>query len=83
MVRVSLSAAIEEVSNRDPVVAHLVELVGPIRHRPPNPDGHFGAIQAKNPFPQLKLHRLATANDRLRAAEPRALAMRVLEEIPT
>jgi hypothetical protein len=29
-------------------------------------------LQAKNPYPQLKLHRLATANDRLRVAEPRA-----------
>ena len=35
-------------------------------------NGLFGA-QAKNPYPQLKLHRLATANDRLRVAEPRAL----------
>jgi hypothetical protein len=32
---------------------------------------------------QLKLHRLATANDRLRVAVPRALAMRVPEEIST
>jgi len=30
-------------------------------------------LQAENPYPQLKLHRLATANDRLRVAEPRAL----------
>jgi hypothetical protein len=37
-------------------------------------------LQAKNPYPQLKLHRLATANDRLRVAEPRALPMRVPEE---
>jgi len=41
-------------------------------------NGLFGAIAGKNPYPQLKLHRLklhrlATANDRLRVAEPRAL----------
>src|SRR5260221_8346111 len=36
-------------------------------------NGLFGAIAGKNPHPQFKLHRLATANDRLRVAEPRAL----------
>jgi len=35
--------------------------------------GSSARLQAKNPYPQLKLHRLATANDRLRVAEPRAL----------
>src|SRR5689334_9670357 len=44
MARPSLTAAIADVAGRDPVLAHLVELVGPIRHRPPNPDGHFGAL---------------------------------------
>ena len=46
-------------------------------------NGLFGAIAGKNPYRQLKLHRLATANDRLRVAEPRALPMRVPEEIST
>ena len=46
-------------------------------------NGLFGAIAGKKSFPQLKLHRLATANDRLRVAEPRALPMRVPEEIST
>jgi hypothetical protein len=45
------------------------------------PDGRFGAIAGKKSFQKLKLHRLATANDRLRVAEPRALPMRVPEEI--
>ena len=36
-------------------------------------NGLFGAIAGKNPYRQLKLQRLATANDRLRVAEPRAL----------
>jgi len=35
--------------------------------------GSSARLQAKNPYPQLKLHRLAAANDRLRVAEPRAL----------
>jgi hypothetical protein len=45
--------------------------------------GSSARLQAKNPYRQLKLHRLATANDRLRVAEPRALPMRVPEEIST
>src|SRR6266702_2116186 len=50
-----------------------------IRRRWPCPTtGSSARLQAKNPYPQLKLHRLklhrlATANDRLRVAEPRAL----------
>src|SRR5882762_5438493 len=35
--------------------------------------GSSARLQAENPYPQLKLHRLATANDRRRVAEPRAL----------
>src|SRR4051794_22547973 len=53
MARTSLAAAIAEVQARDPVLAHLVELVGPIRHRPPNPDGHFGALARSIVFQQL------------------------------
>jgi hypothetical protein len=46
-------------------------------------NGRFGAIAGKTSFQKLKLHRLATAHDRLRVAEPRALAVRVPEEIST
>src|SRR3954454_19283711 len=49
----SLKAAIADVAARDPVVAHLVALAGPIRHRPPNPDGHFGALARSIVFQQL------------------------------
>ena len=38
---------------RDPVVAHLVELVGPIRHRPPNPTGTSARWSASIVFQQL------------------------------
>ena len=50
--RISLERAIGEVASRDPVVARLVELVGPIRH-PRNPDGHFGALARAIVFQQL------------------------------
>jgi hypothetical protein len=46
------------------------------------PNGLFGAITGQKSRP-LKLYRLATANDRLRVAVPRALALRVPEEIST
>ena len=47
------NAAIEEVAARDPVLAHLVELAGPIEHRPPDPDGYFGALVRSIVFQQL------------------------------
>jgi 3-methyladenine DNA glycosylase/8-oxoguanine DNA glycosylase len=53
MPRSSLPAAIEEVAARDPVLAHLVTLVGPIHHRPRSSDGHFGALVRAIVFQQL------------------------------
>jgi 3-methyladenine DNA glycosylase/8-oxoguanine DNA glycosylase len=53
VARTSLTAAIEEVAARDPVVAHLVELVGPIKFRPRNQNGHFGALVRSIVFQQL------------------------------
>jgi DNA-3-methyladenine glycosylase II len=44
MARVALAAAIDEVAARDPVLANLVTLVGPIGHRPRSADGNFGAL---------------------------------------
>jgi 3-methyladenine DNA glycosylase/8-oxoguanine DNA glycosylase len=54
--RTSLSAAIDEVAARDPVLAHLVALVGPIRHRPRGSDGHFSALVRAIVFQQLAGH---------------------------
>ncbi len=42
--RTSLATAIEEIAARDPVLANLVAVVGPIGYPPRNPDGHFGAL---------------------------------------
>jgi DNA-3-methyladenine glycosylase II len=53
MARISLTSAIEEVRTRDPVLANLVALVGPIRYRPRNADGHFGALVRSIVFQQL------------------------------
>jgi DNA-3-methyladenine glycosylase II len=51
--RSSLRAAIDEVASRDPVLANLVARVGPIRHRPRDPDGPFAALVRAIVFQQL------------------------------
>ncbi len=51
--RTSLATAIEEVAARDPALAHLVALVGPIGYGPRNADGHFGALVRAIVFQQL------------------------------
>jgi DNA-3-methyladenine glycosylase II len=48
-----LAAAIAEVASRDPVLADLVRRAGPIRHRPRNDHGHFGALVRAIVFQQL------------------------------
>lgn len=53
MAGTAIATAIEEVAARDPVLANLVGLVGPIAHRPRNPDGHFGALARSIVFQQL------------------------------
>ncbi len=79
MGRISLASAIEEVRARDPVLAHLVGLVGPIRHRPRNPHGHFGALARSIVFQQLAGRAAQAIYERVLAAvggamEPQALA---------
>jgi 3-methyladenine DNA glycosylase/8-oxoguanine DNA glycosylase len=49
----SLQAAIDEVASRDRVLAALVARVGPISHRPRDPDGPFGALVRAIVFQQL------------------------------
>jgi DNA-3-methyladenine glycosylase II len=49
----SLEAAIGEAASRDPVLADLVARVGPIRYRPRDPDGPFGALVRAIVFQQL------------------------------
>ncbi|MDQ1424806.1 MAG: DNA-3-methyladenine glycosylase [Acidimicrobiaceae bacterium] len=53
MTRPSLATASKEVATRDPVVAHLIALVGPISYRPRNPDGHFAALVRAIVYQQL------------------------------
>src|SRR5713226_3426680 len=53
MPRTTLRAAIDEVASQDPVLADLVARVGPIKHRPRDPDGPFGALVRAIVFQQL------------------------------
>jgi 3-methyladenine DNA glycosylase/8-oxoguanine DNA glycosylase len=51
--RASLAAGIAAVAAADEHLAALIATVGPIRHRPRNPDGHFGALVRAIVFQQL------------------------------
>jgi DNA-3-methyladenine glycosylase II len=53
VAQLGLAAATDEVASRDPVLADLVARVGPIRHRPRDPDGPFGALVRAIVFQQL------------------------------
>jgi 3-methyladenine DNA glycosylase/8-oxoguanine DNA glycosylase len=66
--RTSLRAAIDEVTARDPVLAHLVELAGPVTYRPRDPDGHFGALVRSIVFQQLAGRAAQAIYQRVRAA---------------
>jgi 3-methyladenine DNA glycosylase/8-oxoguanine DNA glycosylase len=67
MSRISLAAAIQEAAGRDPVLAHLVTLVGPISYRPPDADGHFGALVRSITFQQLAGSAARAIHARVRA----------------
>src|SRR5439155_19056974 len=67
MTRTSLAAAIDQVVSRDPVVAHLVELAGPIKHRPRDPDGPFGALVRSIVYQQLAGRAANAIHGRVRA----------------
>jgi len=63
-----LRIAIEEVAARDPVLADLVARVGPVRHRPRDPDGPFGALVRAIVFQQLAGRAAQAIYGRVRAA---------------
>ena len=67
MSRTALPTAIDIVAARDPVLAHLVALVGPIKHRPRDPDGRFGALVRSIVFQQLAGRAAQAIHQRVRA----------------
>jgi DNA-3-methyladenine glycosylase II len=68
MARATLRAAVEEVAARDRVLARLIEQVGPIRYRPRDPDGPFGALVRAIVFQQLAGRAAQAIYGRVRAA---------------
>jgi DNA-3-methyladenine glycosylase II len=82
MSRTSLAAAIREAAGRDPVLANLVPLVGPIDYRPGDPDGHFGALVRAIVFQQLAGSAARAIHERVRAAVPGELTPAALAAVP-
>src|SRR5437764_13512602 len=64
----TLRAAVDEAAGRDPVLADLVAQVGPIAHRPRDPDGPFGALVRAIVFQQLAGRAAQAIYGRVRAA---------------
>ena len=82
MSQVPLATAIREAAGRDPVLAHLVTLVGPIKYRPRDPDGHFGALVRSIVFQQLSGRAARAIHERVRATVPGKLTPAALTAIP-
>src|SRR5437764_3107781 len=80
--RISLAAAIRDVAGRDPVLAHLVDVVGPVTHRPPDPDGHFGALVRAIVFQQLAGAAARAIHQRVRALVDGDLTPEALAAVP-
>ena len=66
-MRAALGAAIDDVASRDPVLAELVSRAGPIKHRPRDPDGPFGALVSAIVFQQLAGRAAQAIHGRVRA----------------
>jgi DNA-3-methyladenine glycosylase II len=82
MPRVALATAIDAVASTDPVLARLVDLVGPIRYRPRNPDGRFGALVRAIVFQQLAGHAANAIYGRVRALVDGPLTPEALQAVP-
>jgi DNA-3-methyladenine glycosylase II len=80
--RPSLAGAIEDVAGRDPVLANLVSLVGPVAYRPGDPDGHFGALVRSIVFQQLAGSAARAIHGRVRATVPGELTPAALKAVP-
>jgi DNA-3-methyladenine glycosylase II len=80
--RISLAAAIRDVADRDPVLANLVAVAGPITYRPGDPDGHFGALVRAITFQQLAGPAARAIHQRVRALVDGPLTPEALAALP-
>jgi DNA-3-methyladenine glycosylase II len=82
MSRVALTRAISEAAARDPVLANLVTLAGPVTHRPRDPDGHFGVLVRAIVFQQLAGNAARAIHQRVRATVVGELTPEALAAVP-
>jgi 3-methyladenine DNA glycosylase/8-oxoguanine DNA glycosylase len=82
MTRTSLPEAINEVAARDPVLAHLVALAGPITYRPRDPDGHFGALVRSIVYQQLAGRAAQAIHQRVHSAVGGTMTPETLTAVP-
>jgi DNA-3-methyladenine glycosylase II len=80
--RTSLAAAVRDVTARDPVLANLATLAPPLRHRPRDPDGHFGALVRAITFQQLAGSAARAIHGRVRALVDGPRTPQTLEAVP-
>jgi DNA-3-methyladenine glycosylase II len=79
---VALATAIDAVARADPVLGRLVATVGPIRHRPRDPDGPFGALVRAIVFQQLAGRAALAIHGRVRALVDGPLTPARLAAVP-
>jgi DNA-3-methyladenine glycosylase II len=82
MSRVPLARATSEIAARDPVLANLVGLAGPLRHRPRDPDGRFGVLMRAIVFQQLAGSAARAIHQRVRATVDGDLTPAALSAVP-
>jgi DNA-3-methyladenine glycosylase II len=80
--RRSLAAGIAAVAAADPVMARLVDAAGPIRHRPRDPDGPFGALVRAIVFQQLAGRAALAIHGRVRALVDGPLVPEAILRLP-
>jgi 3-methyladenine DNA glycosylase/8-oxoguanine DNA glycosylase len=78
MARASLRGSIDEVASRDPVLARLAARIGPISHRPRDPDGPFGALVRAIVYQQLAGSAARAIYNRLRTTVGQTLTPKTL-----
>jgi len=81
-MRIALRAAVDEAAARDPVLGNLVALAGPIKHRPRDPDGPFGALVRAIVYQQLAGRAAYAIHQRVRAAVGSVVTPEALAAVP-
>src|SRR5438067_535382 len=81
-MRIALRAAVDQAAARDPVLGNLVALAGPIKHRPRDPTGPFGALVRAIVYQQLAGRAAYAIHQRVRAAVGDVVTPEALVAVP-